>query len=190
MASESPASGPMDGTLRCLWRLSAIRRLFVRSGRLPASTGVLLSAIVSVLASITLGCSSPKKAPPTTLPTTVNRSVPTATAAATATAQASPTSALSGTWSGQYSGAFQGTFTLTWQQSGSNLSGTIMLSTSAAALNITGTVEGSAIRFGTVGSTAITYSGSVSGNSMSGTYQTQAGNGSTAGGPWSATKAS
>jgi len=42
------------------------------------------------------------------------------------------------------------------------------------------------IRFGTVGSLAITYSGSVSGNSMSGTYQVGGSNGC----PWSASKVS
>jgi hypothetical protein len=151
--------------------------------RLPLLSGLLLTA---VLAAMTLGCSSTKTAPPTVPPAT-NPSV--GTAAATATAQTSTAGGLSGTWSGQYSGAFQGTFTITWQQSGSNLSGTITLSAPAATLSITGTVDGGAIRFGTVGSLAVTYSGSVSGNSMSGTYQTQTGNGST-GGPWSATKAS
>jgi hypothetical protein len=38
-----------------------------------------------------------------------------------------------------------------------------------------------------VGSTAITYSGTVSGNSMSGTYKVKTASGSV-GGPWSATK--
>jgi hypothetical protein len=36
---------------------------------------------------------------------------------------------------------------------------------------LTGTVNGGAITFGTVGSTAITYTGTVSGNTMSGTYE-------------------
>ncbi len=53
---------------------------------------------------------------------------------------------------------------------------------------INGTVHGNAIRFGTVGSTAITYSGTVSGSSMSGTYQLHTTSG-TPGGPWSASKA-
>jgi len=92
---------------------------------------------------------------------------------------------LSGTWSGRYSGAFQGTFTLTWQQSGSNLSGTIDLSSDGSP-SINGTVQGNAIRFGTVGSEAITYTGSVSGNSMSGTYQVANGGSGT----WSASKTS
>ena len=92
---------------------------------------------------------------------------------------------LSGTWSGKYSGAYHGTFTLQWTQSGSKLSGTIKLSTERSKLNLNGTVRGSTIRFGTVGSAAITYSGSVSGKSMSGRYHTPAG-----GGSWSAHKTS
>jgi len=93
---------------------------------------------------------------------------------------------LSGTWSGRYSGAYHGTFTLHWTQSGSQLSGTIKLSTSPNSRpSIKGTVHGSTIRFGTVGSAAITYSGTVSGKSMSGRYQTPGG-----GGSWSAHKTS
>jgi hypothetical protein len=83
---------------------------------------------------------------------------------------------LSGKWSGTYSGTFSGTFNLTWQQSGKNLSGTIMISTfKDVPKSIHGTVQGTSIRFGTVGSDAITYSGlvSVSGNSMSGSWQRQ-----------------
>ncbi len=89
--------------------------------------------------------------------------------------------ALSGTWAGTYRGSYQGTFTLEWRQSGSKLTGTIDLS-SVGKLPIDGTVNGDTISFGTVGSTAIRYSGSVSGNSMAGSY-TVAGGGS---GSWSA----
>ena len=95
-------------------------------------------------------------------------------------------SSLSGAWSGNYSGAYHGTFTLQWTQSGSKLNGTIKLSTSPGAkIPLKGTVHGNTIRFGTVGSSAITYSGSVSGKSMSGAYKTPGG-----GGPWSAHKTS
>ena len=88
---------------------------------------------------------------------------------------------LTGTWSGTYTGAYRGTFTLHWTQSKSQLTGTIKLS-SVGRTNITGSVRGSAIRFGTVGNAnAITYTGSVSGRSMSGTYKTGG-----AGGSWSA----
>ena len=103
--------------------------------------------------------------------------------AAIASAASSP-SALSGTWSGKYGGAYHGTFTLQWKQAGSRLSGWIKLSTNRGAkVTITGTVHANTIRFGTVGSAAVTYSGSVSGKSMSGTYHTPGG-----GGSWSAHK--
>jgi hypothetical protein len=103
----------------------------------------------------------------------------------TASSGAGSTAALSGTWSGQYSGANQGTFTLTWQQSGSNLTGTINISEVGAPSGINGTVSGNTITFGTVGTAAVTYSGTVSGNSMSGTYQSPSGSGT-----WTATKTS
>jgi hypothetical protein len=90
---------------------------------------------------------------------------------------------LTGTWSGTYRGAYHGTFTLHWTQVNSRLTGTIKLS-SVGRTNITGSVRGSTIRFGTVGNAnAITYSGSVSGKSMSGTYKTGG-----VGGSWSAHK--
>jgi hypothetical protein len=88
---------------------------------------------------------------------------------------------LTGTWSGRYGGAYHGQFTLHWKQSGSTLSGTIKLSSLGGTLSVNGTVHGSTIRFGTVGSAAITYTGSVSGTSMSGSYATPGG-----GGSWSA----
>jgi hypothetical protein len=92
---------------------------------------------------------------------------------------------LSGTWSGRYRGAVTGTFQLSWQQAGSDLSGTITLSAQPGPEVLTGTVSGDTIYFGTVGSSqAITYSGKVSGNSMSGTYKIDG----APGGPWSATK--
>ena len=110
---------------------------------------------------------------------------PTPASTATAAAAAGP---LSGTWSGQYSGAFNGTFTLNWQESTSTLSGTIKLNP-GGTLSVNGTVNGSDIQFGTVGSQAITYSGTVSGNSMSGNYQVATSSGSR-GGSWSASKTS
>jgi hypothetical protein len=88
---------------------------------------------------------------------------------------------LSGRWSGHYSGAFNGTFILNWTQSGSLLHGHISLSSPHLTLGIGGAVSGSTIRFGAVG--FVTYSGSVHGNSMSGTYTSPRG-----GGSWSATK--
>jgi hypothetical protein len=87
---------------------------------------------------------------------------------------------LAGTWSGTYSGAYSGTFTLRWKQSGSRLTGSIKLSRPSGTYPITGSVQGSAIRFGAVGAGA-TYTGSVSGRSMSGRYKS-----GPRGGAWSA----
>lgn len=146
----------------------------IRYALIPAAA-VLLAA----------GCSSHKS--PSHPPATGHAiSAPSTSAPAAPTATA--TAGLSGTWSGQYSGSYNGNFTLRWHQTGSKLHGTIHLSAPAETLRINGTVNGGAISFGTVGSTAITYSGSVSGNSMSGHYQVHDGSG--AGGPWSASKKS
>lgn len=92
---------------------------------------------------------------------------------------------LSGRWSGQYSGRFNGTFTLDWKQSGSKLNGTIKLSNPRSTLSIRGIVSHKTIEFGDVG--GVLYSGSVDGDSMSGTYRLPRVGG---GGSWSATKIS
>jgi hypothetical protein len=90
-------------------------------------------------------------------------------------------SSLSGNWSGKYSGAYHGTFSLHWTQTGSQLHGTINLPSAGGSVDIKGSVRGNVITFGTVGGPGIKYSGSASGRSMSGHYQTPNG-----GGPWSA----
>ena len=98
---------------------------------------------------------------------------------------------VSGKWSGSYSGTFTGTFKLTWQETKSNLSGTIMISAFGnVPTSIHGTLQGASIHFGTVGSESITYSGSVSGKSMSGTWKLEA-HGHVGGtGSWKASKSS
>jgi hypothetical protein len=78
---------------------------------------------------------------------------------------------LAGKWSGQYSGAYSGTFKLHWTQSGPTLSGSITLSNPGGTYSIKGAVHGNKITFGAVGAGA-TYTGSVSGKSMSGRYNT------------------
>ena len=93
-------------------------------------------------------------------------------------------STLSGTWLGQYSGGYNGTFTLHWTQSGSKLTGTITLSQPRGTSSVNGTVHGSTISFGAV-SAGATYTGSVSGKSMSGSYKAYP-----KGGSWSAKKTS
>jgi len=99
-------------------------------------------------------------------------------------APSASTPKLAGTWSGHYSGAFSGTFTLHWTQSGTRLGGSINLSNPKGKYGITGAVHGTAITFGAVGAGA-TYTGSVSGTSMSGRYKSPRG-----GGSWSAHKTS
>ena len=152
-----------------------------RSTQHPRS---FLGALLATLALVAIGCSSSNNTEPTaTSSATSPPAVVTPTAGSPASSPSMTAGELSGTWTGQYSGTFQGTFTLRWVQSGPKLTGTIDLST-AGTLRINGLVTNGSIRFGTVGSTAITYSGTVSGNTMSGTYAV-AGGGS---GNWSATK--
>ncbi len=140
------------------------------------AVALLLAACSSQQGGTTPPPSTPGDAPTTAAPTTP----PPSTSAPT-------TGALSGKWNGKYSGAYQGTFVLNWRQSGSKLSGTIKISSPADTLPIHGTVQGNVIKFGTVGSVGIQYSGTVSGNSMSGTYKVLT-SGSSVGGPWSANK--
>jgi hypothetical protein len=91
---------------------------------------------------------------------------------------------LAGTWSGSYTGGYSGTFTLHWTQSRSRLRGTIALSNPHGRYNITGSVNGTGIKFGAVGVGAL-YSGSVSasGLSMSGKWTS-----GRVGGAWKAHK--
>jgi hypothetical protein len=93
-------------------------------------------------------------------------------------------SSIAGSWSGTYTGVFSGTFKLHWKQTRSRLTGSITLSRPGGTYTITGTVHGSKIAFGAVGAGA-TYTGSWTGKSMSGHYNTPQG-----GGRWSAHKTS
>jgi hypothetical protein len=152
----------------------------------PARWWVRVVVSLVVPAAFATACSggSGATATSTTTPapatTTASSAPPTASSPAAADA-----AALSGSWSGRYSGSYTGTFALTWTGSGSTLKGTIKLSDPSETLSLTGIVKGNTITFGTVGSTAITYAGTVSGNSMSGTYELAG----TPGGPWSASRA-
>ena len=101
-----------------------------------------------------------------------------------ATTSPSKTPQLAGTWSGKYTGAYAGAFTLRWTQTRSRLTGSIRLSNPAGTYRITGSVHGTTIAFGAVAAGA-TYTGSVSGKSMSGRYRTAIGSGH-----WSARKTS
>jgi|ERR1700726_4925687 len=140
--------------------------------------GSLLAACSS---SSTTGTPTPTSAP---VSTPTSTPVPTPTPAATPTAaQPPPAVVLSGTWSGSYSGVYSGTLKLTWVQTGSTLNGDIVLSSPNRTFHISGNVAGSAITFGSVGN--VSYTGTVSSNSMSGTYTVLGGS---SGGSWSASK--
>ena len=147
-----------------------------------------LTLVIAAAALAAAACSSGGG---TTAGTTATHA-PAAHASKSAAGPASPASsapaaaagALTGKWSGQYSGSYQGTFVLHWRQSGSKLGGTIAISNPPSTLAIHGSVTGGTIKFGTVGSLAITYTGTVSGSSMSGTYHV----GNASGGPWSSSR--
>jgi hypothetical protein len=169
-------------------RLGTCRR---PSSRLRAS--VLLTGAVPVIAVLATGCSSGTAS---STASTVSSAATAATSVEAAASTAAATSAsattppvtagdLTGTWNGTYNGNYNGTFTVKWTQSASRLNGTIALPALGTTEQLNGTVSGGKITFGTVGSFAVTYSGTFSGNSMSGTYNVT---GSPAGN-WSATKA-
>lgn len=150
--------------------------------RRSMAAGCLTS--VALLSTLASGCSSGGSSSATT--TTSSAPVP----SPSSSAPVAPTSAtsdlilnLSGKWTGHYGGTYTGTFHLSWQQTGSKLSGTITLSAPASTLSVNGTVTGGTINFGTVGSSAITYTGDVSATSMAGTYQVGGANAGT----WTAT---
>lgn len=142
--------------------------------------------ITALLSGVLLaGCSSSTSDTPTPTAAANNISTPTptATAAAPTTAAAAAAADVSGGWKGQYSGVYNGTFTLSWQQNGSAVNGQIVLSSPPKTFDITGNLAGNAITFGAVG--GVSYTGTVSGSSMSGTYQVP---GTGSGGNWSANK--
>ena len=161
------------------------------------AAGIAIVAVAACSSSKTQGPARSAPPPTTQLTTaaaaTSGPGTPTQTSSAASSRPTRPTSStsvatdgLSGTWAGQYSGSFSGTFTLTWTLAGSDLSGTITLSTPSDTVPIHGTVSNGKINFGTVGSTVITYSGSLSGSAMSGQYQVAGGAGGS--GTWNAAK--
>ena len=151
-----------------------------------ASTVILGVAACSSSAGNTHGSSAVPTAPRATTTRATTASPPTPASSTSVSARVA-TAALSGTWDGHYSGGYSGRFTLTWTESGSSLNGTIRLSSPSASLPIHGTLSSGHISFGTVGSTQITYTGSVSGATMTGRYLFAGGAGGT--GNWDASKA-
>ena len=126
---------------------------------------------------VTAACSSSGKGQtaPTNAPTTTSASSD-AGSSSVAGGTTSPSGALTGTWSGPWQRTSPppggGTNALTLQQRGSELTGKLVAVGSACLTTeqITGTVRGTAVDFHVVGGSATAkYTGSVSGNSMSGT---------------------
>ena len=128
------------------------------------------------------GSSTSDTPTPTAAANNISTSTPTVAAPAPTTPAVAAAADVSGGWTGQYSGVYTGTFTLTWQQTGSAVNGQIVLSSPARTFSITGNLTGNAITFGAVG--GVSYTGTVSGSSMSGAYQVPTGGG----GNWSANK--
>jgi len=156
----------------------------VRSGhRMNGRLGIVLSTSLVVVVLAAAACSSNSGGTTTSTSTTP----PAGSTSATTPPSGGSSSPLTGRWTGTYSGTFNGTFNLTWRESSSKLNGVIHLNPGGTS-TIHGTVSGGAIRFGTVGSTEITYTGTVSGDHMSGTWRVHAGPGGN--GTWSATRSS
>jgi len=153
--------------------------------RLRAS--ILLTGAIPVVALLATGCSSGSASSVTTAKVSSAAVVASTAASTPASTTTAPAMAgdLTGTWNGTYNGSYSGTFTVKWTQNGSNVDGTIALPSVGTTEQLNGTVSGDKITFGTVGSFAVTYSGTFSGSSMSGSYNVT---GSPAGN-WSATKA-
>ena len=132
-------------------------------------------------------------ATPSATPSVMASPTPTPTTSATASATPSATGlgALSGAWMGTWTNetpAAVGTFTLTWAQQGTLLVGAIGVTGSncISAGNVTGNLDGNKISFGAVeGTKTITYVGTVSGNTMTGTYSSECGPSK---GTWTAVK--
>jgi hypothetical protein len=83
-----------------------------------------------------------------------------------------------------------GTFALTWTQSGSTLTGTILVKGTPCltAATVSGSISGTTITFGAVSGThTVVYDGTVSGTTMTGTYTAPAAC-VDAKGTWTATK--
>jgi hypothetical protein len=100
---------------------------------------------------------------------------------------------MTGKWAGTYesttTAGATGTFTILFRQNGSQLTGSISIQPPGCVNTgtITGTLNGTTIAFGAVkGTQTIDYTGSVSGNTMSGTYSAPGCD--HAKGTWTATK--
>ncbi len=137
-----------------------------------------LLAVTCLAALAVTGCSSGSttaKSSPSTAPSSVGSSGQPSTSATTTAPPAQ--SAIAGDWAGTYTSTSTpgatGTFRMTFTVTGNRVSGPIQIDNSACVGRgiITGTLNGNQITFGAVhAAQQITYTGVISGNTMSGTY--------------------
>lgn len=155
------------------------------------------AALVSGCLLLTAGCTSSgngegststaNPSPVTTAPASTAASTPAAdTSSATSSAPASKDD-IAGDWSGTFANTTtgaKGTFTVKFTRQGETITGNITINgTDGGAGNITGKLSGNKITFGTITGSTISFEGSFSGNSMSGTYKA-----GTDHGTWKATR--
>ena len=145
---------------------------------------VVLSACATGSTEVTTGASGPTQ-------TGAAATGPTATGP---TAPTGPTGVtLAGTWTGSWESeapGVSGTFTMKIEQTGSGFTGTIAIADTPCVSNgsVIGSVDGDTINFGAVeAENEVAFSGSISGDSMSGTYQSPPACGSDSG-TWKATR--
>jgi hypothetical protein len=168
----------------------ASRKVFLGT----ASAAALLVTLAACATTPTVTAPSPSpsesasasaSASPSTTPSSSPNTSPSPTASGNLGAL---TGSWKGTWVNESPQTAVGTFTLSWAQQGTQLFGAIGVvgSTCLSGGNVTGSVNGTSLSFGAVeGSNTINYTGTYSGNSMSGTYISACGNSK---GTWSAVK--
>jgi hypothetical protein len=169
--------------------------------RMVSRVAVLAATVIVVVGACSSAATPGPTQPPantSAIPSTATQPPATAIATSVPSAPAATASAalpgLGGTWHGTWTNTTpdksSGTFVINWTQNGSALSGSIVVKGTPCLGNatITGALDGSAISFGAVsGATNIAYDGTVSGNTMKGTYKAAASCAS-AKGTWEATK--
>ena len=172
----------MDGT--------AVRKALFGTAAAIVLPIVLLGGLSACTAVSPNTAASPTVSP-TETPTPTPTATPSPVASPTATPSATGLGALTGAWMGTWTNetpAAVGTFTLTWAQQGTLLVGAIGVTGSncISAGNVTGNVDGTKISFGAVeGTKTITYVGTISGKTMTGTYSSECGPSK---GTWTAVK--
>ena len=161
-----------------------------------ASAGVLLVTLAACATTPSV-VTAPSASPSETVTASTSPSPSNTPSSSPNTSPSPPASASLGALTGSWKGTWVnespqtavGTFTLSWAQQGNQLFGAIGVvgSTCLSGGNVTGTVNGTSLSFGAVeGNNMINYTGTYSGNTMSGTYISACGNSK---GSWSAVKA-